>query len=159
LAGQVGRHGVHGRKLPQVIGKCLLALRSHVITTLEKNTNRPPLTPFLGQTIFKTVLICGPEDAALRFCAVHTSCSVFSLYTPTLPQKDSLVLPMPKQFVIGRRTFFDFSPQLSRRATRLQVVSGCEASPKGLYSPETGCYVWKGYTDEKSVERRNICEC
>ena len=124
-----------------IIGKWLLALRNHVITTLEENSNRPPLTPFLGQNIFKTVLICGPEDAALRFCAVHTSCSVFLLYTPTLPQKDSLVLPMPNQFVIGRRTFFDFGPQLSRRACRLQGVSGCEASPKGLYSPEAGCSV------------------
>jgi hypothetical protein len=40
--------------------------------------------------------------------------------------------------ILSRSTFFDFGPRLSRRAGRLQGVSGCEASPKGLYSPEAG---------------------
>jgi hypothetical protein len=43
-------------------------------------------------------------------CAVLTFCSVLFLCTPALPQKHSVTLPSPNQFVVGRHTFFDFGP-------------------------------------------------
>jgi hypothetical protein len=51
-----------------------------------------------------------PMRRSVIVCAVLTSCSLLFLCTPALPQKHSVALPLPNQFVIGRHTFFDFGP-------------------------------------------------
>jgi hypothetical protein len=41
---------------------------------------------------------------------VLTSCASLFLCMPVLPQKHTVALPVPNQFLIGRHTFFDFGP-------------------------------------------------
>jgi hypothetical protein len=65
---------------------------------------------------------------------------------------------MSNQFVIGRCTFIDVGPELSRLQVVCKVFQDAKPALKA-YTPRKQGASLEGYTDAKSVERRNICEC
>jgi hypothetical protein len=74
-------------------------------------------------------------------CAVLTLCSALFLCTPALPQKHSITLPLPSQFVIGRHTFFDFGPPTDFYELFIvhQTVSGTSIERITLTPPGNIC--------------------